>query len=122
MEAIIRNKANALAELVRKPEDLQRAAVGFIRAIGNSFQQDQDRTRLTILKSDIEVERRFRICEEWFRVMRADCGYSIDRSLDFLPHALRCTLDNVAFEPPSATGTGWAPSVLREDLVKKNAS
>lgn len=122
MEAIIRNKINPLAELVRKPEDLQRAAIGFIRAIGNSFQQDQDRTMLTILKSDVEVERRFRICEEWFRVMRADMGYSLDRTLDFMPHALRCTLDGVSFEPPKAEGTGWAPSVLREDLVKKNGS
>jgi hypothetical protein len=114
MEAIIRNKEGAFADLVRKPEDMQRAALGFIRAIENSFAQDQARSLVVLLKTEREVERRFKICEEWFRVMRGDCGYSVDRSVDFLPHALRCTLDGVAFEPPIGSG-GWAPSVLRED-------
>lgn len=114
MEAIIRNKEGAFADLVRKPEDMQRAALGFIRAIENSFQQDQNRSLIVQLKSEREVERRFKICEEWFRVMRGDCGYSVDRAVDFLPHALRCTLDGVSFEPPKGNG-GWAPSVLRED-------
>lgn len=114
MEAIIRNKEGAFAELVRKPEDMQRAALGFISAIENSFRQDQARSSIVILKTEREVERRFRICEEWFRVMRGDCGYSVDKSIDFLPRALRCTLDGVAFEPP-ANATGWAPAILQED-------
>lgn len=114
MEAIIRNKESAFADLVRKPEDLQRAAIGFIRAIENSFVQDQERSVLTILKTEKEVNRRFQICEEWFRVMRGDLGYSVDRACDFLPLALRSTLDGTPFDPPSGNG-GWAPAVLKED-------
>lgn len=116
MEAIIRNKEGAFADLVRKPEDLQRAALGFIRAIENSFVQDSERSVLTILRTEKEVNRRFAICEEWFRIMRGDCGFSLDRSLDYLPHALRCSLDGVSFEPPK-DGVGWAPSVLKRDIV-----
>lgn len=114
MEAIIRNKEGAFADLVRKPEDMQRAALGFIRAIENSFVQDRERSTLTILITEKEVNRRFSICEEWFRVMRGDLGYSLDRAMDFLPLALRATLDGTPFDPPTGNG-GWAPSILRKD-------
>ena len=115
MEIINRDKEGAFAELVRKPEDLPRVFIGFQRAILNSFNQDQARSILTVLKTEREVEYRFKVCEEWFRVMRGDMGYSVDKSLDFLPIALRCTLDKISFTPPAA-GESWAPGVLQRDV------
>ena len=114
MQIINRDKEGAFAELVRKPEDLPRVFIGLQRAIQNSFRQDQARSALTVLVTEREIESRFKICEKWFRIMRGDEGYSIDKTLDFLPIALRCELDKISFQPPKA-GESWAPGLLKKD-------
>jgi hypothetical protein len=115
LQAIIRDRESAFAELVRKPEDLRRAAATFIQVISDSFAQDQARSLLTVLKTESELMRRFKICEEWFRVMRGDCGYSCDKALDFLAVALRSTLDGIAFEPPKKDAS-WSPDALAQKM------
>ncbi len=101
--------------LVRNPADLQRVFLAVNSAILNSFEQDKARSPLVFIVTEHEVRRRFKICEKWFRVMRGDCGYSVDRAVDFVPLALRTELDGGTFEPPKGEG-GWAPSVLKRDI------
>lgn len=105
----------SFAQLVRNPNDLKRIFLAINSSIANSFEQDKARSPLVLIVTDHEVRRRFKICEKWFRVMRGDCGYSIDRTLDFIPLALRNELDGVMFEPPKSD-VGWAPSVLKKDM------
>lgn len=76
----------------------------------HSFNQERQRGTMTI-SSDIEVKRRAKICLDWYRIMRADLGYTIDKIIDFLPQALRCELDGARWEPP-ANVRAWAPEVL----------
>lgn len=118
LQTIIRNKESAFAELARKPEDLRLVFVGVQTAIKNSFKQDGDRGGIINL-TDSEMRNRFAICEKWFRIMRGDCGYSVERAVDFLPRALRCELDGVAFEPPKPDGVGWSPDVLAVDHLNR---
>lgn len=114
LQAIVKNKDSAFAELTKRPEDLQRVYKGLMATIANSFKQDGDRGSIINL-TDTEFRRRFQICEKWFRIMRGDCGYSVEKTVDFLPRALRCDLDGESFEPPKSDVSGWAPSVLAAD-------
>jgi hypothetical protein len=83
------------------------------KAIADSFKHERERGERVVV-SDTEVRRRSEICLKWFRVMRGDMGYSVDRTFDFIPRALRTELDGGSFEPVSAAvRSAWAPeSVL----------
>lgn len=69
-----------------------------------------------------KINDRFKICQRWFCIMRADCGYSLQQTLDMLPRALASELLELPFDPPSVRGTttpqAWAPQEI-EDFVKK---
>jgi hypothetical protein len=118
LQTIVRDNESSFAELARKPGDLKQVFLGIQSTILNSFKQDGDRGTLVVL-TDAEFRNRFKICEKWFRVMRGDCGYSVERAVDFLPRALRCELDGVDFEPPKADGAGWSPDVLVKDHLSQ---
>jgi hypothetical protein len=83
------------------------------KAIADSFKHERERGE-RVMVYDREVKRRSEICLKWFRIMRGDMGYSVDRVFDFLPRALRTELDGGTFEPVSASErSAWAPeSVL----------
>jgi hypothetical protein len=55
-----------------------------------------------------DVKRRFDILAKWFKVMRGDLGWSLQRALDTLPRALRAELDGEEFVPDNRAT--WATS------------
>lgn len=46
-----------------------------------------------------EIKRRFEILERWYRDLRGERKWSVDRVLQALPHALRCELIGNTYEP-----------------------
>lgn len=74
----------------------------FMRTIERSFEDDKSRV------TGSEVRRRFRICERWFRELRAEHGWSTSRILDNLSRILRADLDGAPFDP-STERMIWTP-------------
>jgi hypothetical protein len=56
-----------------------------------------------------EWKRRIKICEDWFREARGQLGYSLTQTMDLMPHALRCRLDGIKFNPKDPPKL-WVPS------------
>lgn len=54
-----------------------------------------------------EVRRRFEIISTWFKTLRGDMGFSLRRTLDELPLALRKTLDGEVYTPSKRAM--WTP-------------
>lgn len=46
-----------------------------------------------------EIKRRFDILEKWFRILRGDKQWGIERTLDALPKALAAELSGLQWEP-----------------------
>lgn len=113
MEAIIRSRETAFSGLIRREADVVNLYKGISKAIGLSLAHDKKEHPLSFVPTQTTIEERFKICEKWIRIMRGDCGYSLDRTLDFLPRALRTELDGGSFEPPKA-GVGWSPELLEK--------
>jgi len=84
------------------------ARVGY--AIDKSFAVDLARGSLMV-ETPTERHHRRKICTKWFRIMRGDLHWSLEKVYDFLPLALRNELDGVPWEPPKNISS-WAPSVL----------
>ena len=82
----------ALARLIADNE-VGRVTRAIILIIYQSFMEDGSR------KTYAETQRRFDICIELFKMLRGDMKYSIGRALDTMPHALRCKLDRIPWEP-----------------------
>ncbi len=82
-----------------------------IMIVAGSFEQDERRAAKALIKAPMptqsEVRRRTNIVYNWLGVMRNDFDYSIFRTLDCLPHALRATLDGQGYEPAPAN-TAWS--------------
>lgn len=57
--------------------------------------------------TDAEIKRRFAICEKWFRTLRGDKRWGIDRTLDAIPLALEGELSGVGYEPDGRAV--WCP-------------
>jgi len=77
-----------------------------------SFGEDQKRQPDREVKvTQAETKRRFKMCETWFRRARGDLGFGLERTLDLMPHALRCAIDGVDFDPePNAEASIWTPT------------
>jgi hypothetical protein len=107
------------AALLRNPADLPRVFWRLESVIANSFKEDRARGGVITLTgaSSAEVKRRYAICEKWFRVFRGDLGWSLEKTLDFWPVALRKELDGETWEPPKGD-TGWAPSATGVEDVE----
>jgi len=92
-----------LASLLTENGLAARVADRFNVIIEASF--DHDEVHATILlparyRTLGEVKSRFNILIRWFKVMRGDLKWSIQRTLSALPHALRTELDGGKYEPP----------------------
>lgn len=100
----------SIAETVRSEATPQQLVAVFQKVIAGSFKQERQRGERAVF-SDRELRRRTEICWKWFRIMRHECGYTVDRAFDFLPIALRKELDGVPWEPPSKNSP-WGPEAL----------
>jgi len=97
-------------KLLNSKEDARRVFQAVEDAIFRSFGQDQQRSMLITIQSPTkdEVRRRTKMCVDWFRKARGDLGFSLQRTLDLMPHALRCTLDGREFDPDASPI--WTPT------------
>lgn len=97
-------EARPFADLLSDPEQLKAVTDAFTRMIGVSFAGAGQMRRPTAA----EIKRRFGICERWFRTLRADLHWSVQRSLDEIPRALAAELRGETYEP--AKRSVWVPS------------
>jgi hypothetical protein len=95
-------------DLVDSPEDFKRVYDVFFTTIMLSFRL-VDTAALgysTIISTD-EVKRRFEICARWFRTLRGELGYGLNRTLAAIPKALVCELTDQEYKPDE-TMRGYA--------------
>lgn len=92
-------------------EDLQKVFCAVQNVIWKSFGTDVQREPFKQHKiTKDKIRQRFKICEAWFRHARGDLGYSLERTLDMMGHALRCELDGTPFDPKNGGPTIWTPT------------
>ena len=88
-----------------------------------SFENDrQPAGRIILLQAPAtraEIQERTNICLDWFLRMRGDMHFSMQKTFDLLPRALRTTLRKESWAPPAAD-RGWSPD--RSDSGSKTAS
>ena len=97
-------------------DDVARVEAYFGAVVRMSFLQDARRRQSSLISMPSgtvritrdEINRRIKMCIDWFFVLRGDMHYSIMKAMDILPLALRNELDGVEWEPPPASA-GWAP-------------
>lgn len=109
------SKTDIVRELVgADPAKLMQVFDSITRAVARSFEDDRQNSGIILLSglnpSEAEIKRRTEICYDWFVRLRGDCSYSTRKALDYLPKALRTTLDGAIFEPPPATNS-WGSRV-----------
>lgn len=104
----------SLRGVVRNAEDVEKLYKALENAILRSFAEDAQRT--VILSPSIqhptqaEFKHRFRICEEFILTARHELGFSLDRTIAYLHHALRCKLDGVDWDPQAAAKRSYIAS------------
>lgn len=102
------------AEMMSSEADVQRTFTALESSIMRSFAEDIQRAPFSPRRgmTRAEISRRFRICENWIRHARGDLGYSLERTLDLLHHALRSELDGEPFDPHCRPGgiKLWTPT------------
>ena len=101
--------------LMRNDAELKRTYEAIESAIFRSIATDIQREPFShIAQRGItkdEIKYRFKICEAWFRHARGDLGYSLEKTIDLMGHALRCELDGQVFDPEAlATKRIWTPT------------
>jgi hypothetical protein len=97
--------------LLGNRDDLKRVMDRVGNCIWKSFGQDVQRSPFTQpVMTQNEIKRRFRICEQWFRRARGDYGFSMDKTLDLMQHALRCGLDGQDYDPSESPTRLWTPT------------
>ena len=106
-EVITLDKVERTWEFLRSEGSQVQLIQHLSKTILQSFNEEKARGERTV-SSTSEVRRRTNIYIKWLRILRADIGYSLDRTLDLLPTALRKELDGIAWEPPPKD-TLWAP-------------
>lgn len=96
----------ALTDLLQSPTAIGTVTTGIQKAVERSLASHPMR-HLT----RAEVKRRFDLCVKWFKVMRMDHKFSIDRAVSQLGTALRAELDGKPFNPH--TKALWRPEDTR---------
>jgi len=90
------------AKLLTNPMDLQRVAVHIEDTLWRSFAEDRAEpggAGLPWPPTEREIERRVEIYTHWFAVFHGDMKYSLMKTLDLLPIALRRALRGQPIEP-----------------------
>jgi hypothetical protein len=97
--------ARPFADLFQDPAQLRKVVSRLQRIIADSFGGDGAMKRAI---TEAEVKRRFAICEKWFRDLRGERKWTVDRCLDALPHALKVELSGGTYEPDRRSV--WVPT------------
>jgi len=104
-------KRGSFAEFLNSPEQLATVTQRIEGMLFDSFKEDARKSRSREIQvSNSEMRRRFEILTNWFRVLRGDMGYSLQRTLDEMPMALRAELDGVPYVPNQRTMWASAPT------------
>ena len=106
-----RSDGTPFGDLVRDERELAKAVNAVIRMVQQSFVDDRRRQMQGLgiaRQTEREEKRRVDICGAWFRTTRGDFGWSLVKTLDELPKALRAELDGAEYKPPAA-GRLWVP-------------
>ena len=106
------HEAGPLVELLRTEGGPQKFLARLQAVVLQSIAHDRHAGGMQVMTT-AEVKRRSEICLKWFKILRADMGYSVDRALDFMQYALQKELKGEPFEPP-AKDAAWAPSVVTQ--------
>ena len=104
------------ASLVSNPSELRQVAQRFMDVIWTSFGRDAAINLAPARVTLSATKERFVICEKWFRVMRKDLHYSLQKALDLLPVALYSELAGVSWTPPPAE-QGWVVPGAAKPMV-----
>lgn len=99
------------AALCDNPEQYESVAKKFMVILASSFETDRRRSGVESvgrIKTEAEIKRRAELIGKWFRIMRGDSGFTLQRTLDELPRALRAELDGKDYEPPPKNRL-WTP-------------
>jgi len=113
MEFIIEDsdKSTGTPFLDLMPTEREAVQRRLVQILIESFQTDENRMgrefRLRI-STQAEEKKRAKILFKWLRIMRGDLGYSMQQSLDIVPHALRTELDGGSYSPPPKNRL-WTP-------------
>lgn len=105
-------KPTPFAEFLNSPAEATEVSNAIHDMIMKSFGTDAARKALSTGRGEVratqaEVRRRFNIIADWFKVLRGDMGWSMKRTIDELPKALRAQLDGGTYVPN--TRALWAP-------------
>lgn len=99
------------AALLSRDADLVRVFKKLEEVLWTSFAMDIRRNLgIQTRPTAHEIRRRFKICEAWFRRARGDLGFSLERTLDLMNHALRAELDGLPFDPDDPERRIWTPT------------
>jgi hypothetical protein len=76
--------------------------IKFGKIIEDSFLTDAKRKGLNgdIKVTEAEIKNRFEVLCRWFRVLKGDLDFTLNKALDMLPEALRKELDGETYSPP----------------------
>jgi len=86
------------ADLIDDPETLAKVTVGFEGIITNSFMPGRNPVRDGVPTMG-HVKERFAILERWYRILRKEKLWGVQRILDNLPNALHAELNGNSWEP-----------------------
>jgi len=99
---------------IRNERDLVVVYKALEKAIMRSFAEDLRRNPFGRLAQsgvkESDLQERFKMCETWIRRARGDLGFSLDKTLDLMPHALRCEIDGQTFDPATMRTSIWTPT------------
>jgi hypothetical protein len=99
------------AELLDRESDMNTVLQTFVNALAKSFQRDAKRNGKGFAQKIMtihEEKRRSQILFKWFRVLRKDCGLSLQNTLNEIPKALMNELDGISYKPPAKSRI-WVP-------------
>ena len=95
------------AELVDDQHLLAKVTIGLETIISESFMPGKNPVRDGV-PTQAHVRERFAICARWFRTLRKDKLWGVNRILDSLPRALHAELNGNTWEPDDRAC--WVPS------------
>jgi hypothetical protein len=100
--------SHSLAGLVGSRTEAERISARIARTVEASYLEDARREGgRPVHRTAAEDKRRINICFDWFKEMRGGGNWSLTRTLDTIPEALRSELDGTPYSMP--TQRMWVP-------------